>query len=119
MNAILPDCSRCGGRVVLDLDAAGPVEVCTSCDLAQRPVPPKVDRLEVRAQVREVRRTRPMLCPSCLRRSCRTCQVVTCECPGAGHPRRPAGDLTPEGMALLAAERQGHLEVGDLIGGLR
>lgn len=115
MSAILPDCARCGAAVVLDLDGDGPAEVCKGCGLSQQPIPPKVNRAEIRDQVRQVRRTRPLLCPSCLRRLCYGCRSVNCECPGR-HPRRPVGDLTPEGMALLAGEQQGHLEVAELEG---
>lgn len=111
---ILPDCAACGGRVEVD----GPVEACVDCGIAQRPAGPKVNRAEVRAQVAEVRRRQPLLCPSCLGRRCYGCRVMTCECPGR-HPRRPAGDVSPEGMALLAGEKQGHLEPSDVPVGAR
>ena len=74
---VLPDCARCGGRVIVNLDGDGPVEECQGCGLAQKPIPPKVNRAEVRAQVAEVRRTRPLLCPTCLRRLCFGCRSVT------------------------------------------
>lgn len=112
---VLPDCARCGGTVVLTLDGDGPVEECQRCGLAQKPIPPKVNRREIREQVAQIRRTRPLLCPSCLGRRCRSCQVMTCECPG-NHPRRPVGDVHPEGMALLAAEKPGHLDPNELEG---
>lgn len=121
MSGILPDCTRCGGHVRLDLDPDGPVEVCQGCGLTARPIPARLTRAarsEIRAQVAQVRRTRPLLCPSCLDRRCRSCHVVRCECPG-NHPRRPAGDLTPEGSALLAGERSGHLEPAELTASTR
>ena len=116
---VLPDCTLCDGPIRLDLDHDGPVEVCQRCGAANRPIARPVNRREVREQVRQIRRTRPLLCPSCLGRRCHGCKVPNCECPGPHHPRRPVGDLTPEGMALLAGEKQGHLEVAELTGGDR
>jgi hypothetical protein len=112
VSALLPDCTRCGGRVARELGA----EVCQGCGLDLKPPPVKVDRAEIRAQVAEVRRTRPLLCPSCLGRRCHGCRSVNCGCPGPRHPHRPAGDLTPGGMALLAGETVGHLEPAELTG---
>jgi hypothetical protein len=91
---VLPDCTVCGGPVVLVVDGSA-WEVCVRCGNAQRPIPPKVDRLEVRAQAREVvRRARreglPRLrCPSCKRGRHDHCHAVTCECTENDHPRRP------------------------------
>jgi hypothetical protein len=90
---VLPDCSVCGGPLVLDVDVAQerhefdePIEVCAQCGLAQTPGP----RLNgIKAAVREVVRRRPMLCPSCLYRRCDRCCVATCECPRRRHPNRP------------------------------
>ncbi len=107
---VLPDCTVCGGPVVLEVDASAR-EVCVRCGNAQRPMPPKVNRLEVRAQAREVvRRARReglpvMRCPSCKRGRCERCHAAGCECPTGEHPLRP----TAAGLALLAAETPGHL----------
>ena len=113
MSTPLPDCTRCGGRVVRDVGK----EVCEGCGLDLKPPAPKLNRAEIRAQVAEVRRARRLLCPSCLGRRCHGCRSVNCQCPGPRHPRRPAGDLTPEGMTLLAGETPGHLDPAELTGG--
>ena len=43
---VLPDCTVCGGPVVLVVDGTAR-EVCVRCGNAQRPIPPKLDRLEI------------------------------------------------------------------------
>lgn len=78
----LPDCGACGGPVSLVIDGDGTaVEECARCGIAQKPMPPKVDRAELRQQVAVVKGRRPLLCPSCLRRRCYACHASACECP--------------------------------------
>ena len=102
----LPDCTRCGGPVRLDVDGQGPVEACQRCGLAQRPIPPNVDRAEIRAAVR-ASRVRRLLGPSCLGRRHPRCTASGCEC--TCHDQARAA-------ALLAAETPGHLDPDDVPG---
>lgn len=103
-----PDCPLCSGPVRLEGDHDGAAEVCTVCTYTRPLTGVLPDRRQVRAQVRAVRDARPVLCTPCLSRSCRTCVDPGCSCLGL-HPRRPVGEVTAEGLALLAAETQGHL----------
>lgn len=119
MNAILPDCAICAGPVVTSFNAGGPVEACQGCGNAQRPITPPIDLRDLREQITTVIEARPVLCDPCAVKRCTACRTPECGCPRQRHPQRPVGDLTPEGLALLATERQGHLEVADLIGGDR
>lgn len=73
----LPDCTLCGGPVVLDPEGdRGPVEACQRCGNAQRVLPVFGGiRRAVRAS-----RTRRLLGPSCLGRRHTRCTAQLCEC---------------------------------------
>ncbi|TDC82417.1 hypothetical protein E1193_11750 [Micromonospora sp. KC606] len=107
---ILPDCTICGGRVVATFNAGGPVEMCQGCGNAARPITAPINVADLREQIATVVEARPVLCDACVVKRCMACETPGCDCPRSRHPRRPAGDLTAEGMELLAAERKGHLE---------
>ena len=117
---ILPDCTICGGPVVASFNAGGPVEACTGCGNAQRPITAdRVNLADLREQITTVLEARPVLCDPCVVKRCTACETPGCGCPRQRHPRRPAGEVTPEGLALLATERPGRLEPVDLPGGAR
>lgn len=116
MSAILPDCAICGGSVVATFNAGGPVEVCRGCGNAQRPITPPINLADLREAIDTVIEVRPELCDPCAVKRCTACETAGCGCPRPRHPRRPAGDVTPEGIALLAGERQGHLDSTELEG---
>lgn len=119
MSAILPDCTLCDGHVVVGFNAGGPVEVCTGCGNAQRPITAPINLADLREQIATVVEARPVLCDWCVAKRCTACVTAGCDCPRPRHPRRPAGDVTAEGLALLAREEPGHLEVGELTGSVR
>ncbi|TDC33116.1 hypothetical protein [Micromonospora sp. KC213] len=116
---ILPDCTICGSNVVTSFNGGGPVEVCTGCGNAARPITAPINLADLREQIATVVEARPKLCDACVVKRCTACETAGCDCPRPRHPRRPAGDLTPAGMALLADEQQGHLEPAELTGGTR
>ncbi|MEU5945107.1 hypothetical protein ABZ793_06040 [Micromonospora sp. NPDC047465] len=116
MTAILPDCTICGGRVRPSFNAGGPIEVCVGCGHAERPIAPAIDLRDLREQIATVVEARPVLCDACVMKRCTACRTAGCDCPRQRHPQRPAGDVTPEGLALLAGERQGHLEPAEMAG---
>lgn len=74
----LPDCAVCGSPVSLVIDNGGPREECVGCGVAQKPIPPPVDRAEVRRDVRESRRR--LLGPSCYGRRHLYCTASGCQC---------------------------------------
>lgn len=119
MSAILPDCAICGSRVVALLDGLAIVEECAGCGTAQRPITPPVDVRDLREQITTVMEARPVLCEPCVTKRCTACVTADCDCPRQRHPQRPVGDITAEGLALLATERQGHLDAAELPGGAR
>ena len=110
LPTILPDCSVCFFPVVVDVDDnLRPVERCTGCGISQRTPTPRINVADVRDAVRTVREARPVLCDPCVTKRCTACETADCGCPRSRHPRRPAGDVTAAGLALLAAEPAGHL----------
>lgn len=77
---VLPDCAVCGSPVVLDVDHDGDArEVCVGCGIAQKPIPPKVARAEIRQAVR-ASRPRRLLGPSCFGRRHHQCKASGCTC---------------------------------------
>lgn len=50
----LPDCTWCGGPVVLEVDLDGAAEVCVSCGFARWPQPPVGWRQHWQRKVRAV-----------------------------------------------------------------
>ena len=86
---VLPDCTLCGGPVVLDPEGdRGPVEACQECGNAQRTRPVFTG---IREAVRQSR-LRRLLGPSCYGRRHTRCTAAGCECTchPDQRPRRPA-----------------------------
>lgn len=110
LPTILPDCAVCFFPVVADVDDnLVPVERCTGCGITQKAITPRINLADVRDAVRTVREARPQLCDPCVAKRCTACETADCACPRTRHPRRPVGDVTAAGLALLAGETPGHL----------
>lgn len=108
--AVLGDCALCFFPVVPDVDDnLVPIDRCTGCGLVQRSATPLINLRDLQEQVATVREQRPVLCDPCVVKRCTACETPDCDCPRTRHPRRPVGDLTDEGLALIAAETPGHL----------
>ena len=86
---ILPDCTRCGYPVVLEVDHEDAREVCTGCGLAWQPnpvfggIPQAVRAVKILAAHGDLQ---PVFCRACERGDCGLCHGVRCTCP-AEHVR--------------------------------